>query len=159
MLAAEVLVAHHDDLRALLRRLGRPAAGEERRGLLTELVAELSMHEQLEDEIYYPAVAHLCALVPIAHAEHRQMNDQLAALLRVDPAGPRFGPELAALTAAIEHHAGKEEREMFPEAAAKLDEGAQHELGGRLAARLDQLRASRLTRLRLQAKAAVLRRL
>jgi len=161
MRATEVLTAHHDELRSLMRELAQTPAGstDGRRRLVNRLMAELSMHEQIEDEIFYPATTVLSALIPIAHAEHRQLEDQLAVVLRTGPRGDRFDEELAALIAAVEHHAGKEESEMFPEVVAKLGETELGELGEQLAARLQQLRGSRLTQLRLRAKRELIRRL
>lgn len=154
MLATDVLIAHHDVLRALLREVaqtsGHPAA--ERRRVLRRLTAELSMHEQIEDEIFYPAVADLSALVAPAHAEHRQLEDQLAVVLRIGPAAERFDEEFAVLAAALEHHAGKEEATMFTEVAAKMDDAALEQIGARLTARLHHLQASRLTQVRLRLK-------
>lgn len=161
MRATEFLTAHHDELRALMRELAQTPASstDERRRLVNRLMAELSMHEQIEDEIFYPASTVLSALVPIAHAEHRQLEAQLAVVLRTGPSDPRFDEELAALIAAVEHHAGKEESAMFPEVVAKLDDTALGRLGEQLAARLQQLRSSALTQLRLRIKRVVIRRL
>lgn len=161
MPATEVLIGHHDQLRGLLDTLsGVPAsAPRRRRDVLAGLAAELGMHEQLEDELFYPAARHRSSLVGIAHAEHRVLDDQLATLIRVDPSDGRFAVELAAFAAALTHHAGAEESAMFPEVAAKLTSSEDRELAERLQGRLDQLRASPVTRVRLQAKFALLSRL
>lgn len=161
MQATEVLVAHHDELRVLLRELGELPrdSPERRRQVLDVVMAELSLHEQIEDEIFYPAMRDVSALVGIAHAEHRQLSDQLAVVLRMDVRGPRFAEELRVLTTAVEHHAGKEESEMFPEVTRKVPAAELEEIGTRLAARLRHLRRSRLTQLRLRLKRELVRRL
>lgn len=161
MLPTDVLVGHHEQLRVLLRRLSASTTADaaERRRVLAALAGELTLHERIEDDIYYPTARRLSALVPIAHAEHRQMDDQVVTLLRTDPAGDRFAVELGVLAAALEHHAGKEETDMFPEVAAKLDDPSQQALGAQLAHRLDRLRSSPATRLQLRAKWEVLHRL
>lgn len=160
MRATEVLAAHHDELRSLLARLADlPAARVgERRRVLDELVDELSLHEQLEDEIFYPSVTAASPMVAVAHAEHRYLEDQVAVVLRTGPSRAGFDEEVRVLREAVEHHAGHEESEMFTEVDAKLDAGVLEEMGARLTARLVQLRASRRTRLRLRVKRAVLRR-
>lgn len=160
MLATEVLTAHHDELRSLMRRLAEmpSAAVGERQTVLEELVAELSLHEQVEDELFYPAMTAVTALVPMAHAEHRQLEDQVAVVVRTGPDDPAFDEEVRVLVEAVEHHAGKEEREMFAEVEAKVDRAELERLGDALGRRLAELRASRLTSLRLRAKTAVLRR-
>lgn len=118
MRATEVLTAHHNVLRELISRLEatEPGTPVPRRRLVYRLMAELEIHEQIEDEIFYPAMRGVSTLVPIGHAEHRQLGDQLAVLLRTDPGGEQFGEELRILAAHIEHHGGlAEETRMFPE--------------------------------------------
>lgn len=159
-LATEVLRAHHDQLRGLMRTVGRAELPTiERERVLDELVAELSLHEQIEDEVFYPAMRDVSALVTISHAEHRQLDDQVVVVLRIGATSERFAEELGVLVSAFEHHAGLEETEMFPEVEAKLDQAWLDELGRRLAARLERLRGSALTRARLRAKRTLIRRL
>jgi hypothetical protein len=162
MLATEVLVAHHNELRALMARLAAllteaPDRLGERRSLVDVLMAELSMHEMIEDSIFYPAMSDVSALVPLAHAEHRQLSDQLATVLRTPPGSERFAEEFMALRTAVEHHAGEEEHEMFPEVERKVSPADLEQIGAALAARLKGLRASRLTQLRLRLKRHLVR--
>lgn len=160
MLATEVLVAHHDELRALMAQVAATTASDlaERRRLVDALMVELSMHEMIEDAIFYPAMIAVSAFVPIAYAEHRQLSDQLATVLRTPAASDRFVVEFRALRAAVEHHADEEEREMFPEVQAKVSEADLQRIGASLASRLQHLRGSRLIQLRLRLKREVLRR-
>ena len=117
MKADQVLIAHHEVLRGLLTRLAATtdAQGRRRRRLRDELVAELGVHVRIEDELFYPAVAQVTPLLAISQAEHRTIDDQLAVVLRTDTAGPEFLTEVTMLAATLEHHAGEEEREMFPQ--------------------------------------------
>ena len=160
MKADAVLVEHHQLLRDLLRQMeAAPADQVERREQLRELFAdEISIHAQIEDEVFYPAAREVSPLVPIAHSEHRQIDDQLSAVLRVDPASDDFVVEVRMLASAVEHHASAEEREMFPQSHA-LGDAELERLGDRLRARQDELRRSRLTRLRLGLKRETLKRL
>lgn len=122
-----------------------------RRDLLDTLTSELGVHTQIEDELFYPAVRDVFPLLAAAHAEHRQIDDQLAVVLRTDPAGDDFPVEVAMLAATLEHHAGEEERDMFAQAHA-LGEVELESLGARLLARQAQLRRSWVTQLRLRVK-------
>jgi iron-sulfur cluster repair protein YtfE (RIC family) len=160
MRADEVLIAHHEMLRSLLAELEGTTRDEpeRRRDLLDTLTSELGIHTQIEDELFYPAVKAVSRLVWIAHAEHRQIDDQLATILRTHPGGDRFADELRVLRAGIEHHAAEEEREMFPESHA-LGDAELEALGKRLAARQQQLRRSRLAQFRLRVKRETLRRI
>lgn len=159
MLATEALRAHHDEMRSLMRALSSASRNSERGPLLDKLVTELSLHEQIEDELFYPAMRDISALVTISHAEHRELDDQVAAVLRCSDDTARFATEFGVLVAAVEHHAGLEENQMFPEVEAKVDQRLLTDLGAQLVQRLHALRASRLTHTRMRAKIALLRRL
>jgi hypothetical protein len=152
-----MLVAHHGLLRSLIAAVDEAWADPaRRRSRLADFAFEAEIHEQIEDEIFYPVVEKVTPTVGIAHAEHRLLADQLAATLRADEAGPAFAKEWRALTAALEHHAGKEEVEMFPEVAL-MPEAELEAMGQRLSARKEQLRNSPISRARLRVKHTVLR--
>jgi nitrite reductase/ring-hydroxylating ferredoxin subunit/uncharacterized membrane protein len=145
--ADEVLAAHHDLFRELFARIeGMDREDPERRDLLRVLAAELDMHEQIEDHIFYPAVATVSPDVPIAHSEHRQLSDLLAKTLKLNTAGTAFEEHLRALRAAVDHHAGSEERSMFRH-ARRLGDARLRELGLALEQRLEELRGSQTRRL------------
>ncbi|WP_182875350.1 hemerythrin domain-containing protein [Microbispora sp. H10670] len=159
--ATRVLVEHHEVLRGLMRRLLATPRSQprRRRALADELFDELRMHEVIEEEIFYPAMRDVTPGIAAAWSEHRQLSDQLAALVRADPRAGRFDRELGVMHDALESHAHlDEEREMFPEIERFADEDLLVELGDRLRDRLRQLRSSRRTRLVLRLQRALLRR-
>lgn len=86
--------------------------------MLDSLVSEFRVHVKIEDELSYPAVRDVTPLFAISQAEHRQIDDQLAVVLRTDTGGPDFLTELNMLIATLEHHAGEEERVMIPQSHA-----------------------------------------
>ncbi len=146
-LADEVLAAHHGLFRELLARIaGMGREDPERRDLLRVLAAELDMHEQVEDHIFYPAAAEVSPDVPVAHSEHRQLTDLLAKTLKLNTASAAFEEHLRALRAAVEHHAGSEERSMFRH-ARRLGDARLRELGRAIERRLEELRGSQARRL------------
>lgn len=144
-------------LRELTARSSQRPAQAADPALVDRLMVELTLHAMIEDEIFYPAASDLSTLVPIAHAEHRQMDDQLANLLRAPSDSPRFRSEAAALRGSVEGHASEEEQVMFPEVEAQLDDEQSAALATALLQRLSALRASRWTSIRLRAKRAVIR--
>ncbi|HEV7265650.1 MAG TPA: DUF2231 domain-containing protein [Falsiroseomonas sp.] len=145
--ADEVLAAHHDLFRELLARIEEMHREDpERRDLLRVLAAELDMHEQIEDHIFYPAVAEVSPDVPIAHSEHRQLSDLLAKTLKLNTASTAFEAHLRALRAAVDHHAGSEEHSMFRH-AQRLGDARLRELGHALERMLEELRGSHTRRM------------
>ncbi|WP_159715753.1 DUF2231 domain-containing protein [Geminicoccus flavidas] len=146
--ADQFLFRHHELLRYTFTQiLATPRHDPERRLLMRVLAGELEMHEQIEDEIFYPAVQPVSEKVPIAHAEHHQLADMLAVVVGLDTSSTVFDEHLQALYQAVDHHARSEETSMFVE-AQRLGEERLRELGALLERRLLELRASRLQRAR-----------
>ncbi len=159
MRADQVLTEHHDVLRALCKKItATPTETADRQDRVDELMAELDIHMRIEDELFYPAVAAASELVAVAHAEHRQVSDQLAAFLRTPPTAPEYDAEWQAFVTTLDAHAEEEERDLFPP-PVQMSDDALDELGNRMLARMDQLRASRVARLRVKARGTVLRAL
>lgn len=144
--ADEVLVEHHQLLRQLFARIeATPREDPGRRDLMRFLALELEIHEHIEDHLFYPAVRPVSEDVEVAHAEHRQLSDLLAMTLKLSTASAEFEEHLRALHAAVEHHAGSEERSMFVE-AQRLGEARLREIGHALEEMLEEQRSSRARR-------------
>ncbi len=159
MNAYQVLIAHHEVLRVLCKKItATPAAAAERQQHVDELLVELDIHMRIEDDLFYPAVSAAGTLVAIAHAEHRQVSDQLAVLLRTPPEAPEYEGEWQAFVATLDAHADEEERDLCPP-PVELDDDALEDLGNRMLDRMDRLRHSPVQKLRVRARGAVLRRL
>jgi len=139
----DVLREHHAILRCLFERIeAMPRHDRGRRDLLRMLASELEIHEHVEDAIFYPAVDPVSEDVGIAHSEHRQLSDLLAMTLKLDTRSRGFEEHLRALHAAVDRHAGSEERSMFVE-AERLGDGRLRELGGEVDALMRDMRSSR----------------
>lgn len=155
--ANEVLAAHHRVLRGLTDQIDSAEEGSpEHRGLIDHLVLELNIHIRIEDALYYPAVAKVSPLVAVAHAEHREVSDRLAAALRRDPRSEKFAVEWETFTTTLHHHAAEEERDMFPQAHL-IGQRELTGLGAAMAALQTRLRRSSLPRSRVPIKTAALR--
>lgn len=158
MKADEVLIAHHDVLRGLLRQLAETTDGQtaERGRLRDELLRELEVHIQIEDELFYPAVRDVSPLLSVAHAEHRQIDDQLATVMRTSLDDPEFVIEVRMLESTLRHHTFEEEQRMFPQAHA-LGEERMEELGRQLQDRQEELGRSGAMRLIVRLKRMTLK--
>jgi len=154
--ADEVLTEHHMLIRRMFETIETiPREDPARRDLLRTLATELEIHEHIEDKIFYPAVQRVTEDIPIAHSEHRQLADLLAATLKLNTATNAFGEHLRALHTAVEHHAGSEERSMFPD-AQRLGDARLRELGRQLEDMMEEERASILRRTFLSLKVRLL---
>lgn len=159
--AYDVLRDHHNVLRGLGAKLkAAPVGSAERRDVLDELLMEFGIHMRIEDDIYYPALAAASTLIAIAHAEHRQIYDQLAVALRTSTTSPDYEDEWKSFLTVLEAHAEEEERDLIPPPApVSLSDGELEDLGNAMAAQMEKLRNSGFERLHVKARAALLRAL
>ncbi len=159
MRAEQVLIEHHNVLRALCKDItSRPAGSAEREQRVDDLMVELDIHMRIEDDLFYPAVAAASTLVAVAHAEHRQVSDRLAGFLRTNPTDPAYEGEWQAFVTTLDAHAAEEERDLFPPpveiTADELDN-----LGNQMLQQMEQVRTSWTKQLRVQVRGAVLRKM
>lgn len=159
MNAYEVLKDHHVVIKGLGRKVSEaPVDSEERHALFEEMLLELDIHFRIEDDLYYPALSAASELIAIAHAEHRQVVDQLGVLLRTPQSAPGYEQEWNSFKTVLEAHADEEERDMIPAPpSVKITDSELEELGDKMAARIEQLRGSTLHKLRTKGKSALLR--
>lgn len=157
MNAFDVLVDHHNVLRSLWKKItAAPADSQERQANLDDLLVELDIHMRIEDDLFYPAVQAASTLVAIAHAEHRQVFDQLAVVLQTPPTQPDYDDEWKAFVTVLDAHANEEERDLVPP-PVDLDPEMLDELGAEMAARIEQLRGSSIEKLHVRGRAAMLK--
>lgn len=161
MNAYTVLQDHHKTLKGLVKKISdTPVAAAERQDYLDDLLVELDIHFRIEDDLYYPALAAASSLIAIAHAEHRQVIDQLSVLLRTPPTAPGYQDEWHSFATVLEAHADEEERDMIPvPASVQISDEELAALGDKMAARIEALRESTAYRLRVKGRKALLRAL
>ena len=112
-------------------------AVKRRTALLASLTAELNVHELIEEQILYPALApHKTAraIVLEGSQEHHVADVLLKELHRMPKSDERWGAKFKVLQESIEHHIEEEEQRMFPLARGVLDREALHALGVKMRA-------------------------
>jgi Hemerythrin HHE cation binding domain len=111
-------------------------ADEEKSALAEQICMHLSVHAQLEEELFYPAVRQAIdddALMHEAEVEHATAKDMIADISSMSPADTLFDARLSVLGEYVDHHVEQEQRTTFSKARkAGLDLEA---LGSKLAAR------------------------
>jgi Hemerythrin HHE cation binding domain len=161
MNAYRVLEDHHRVLKRLVKRISATSAvAPERQKYLDDLLVELDIHFRIEDDLYYPALSAASSLIAIAHAEHRQVTDQLSVLLRTSPAAPTYDDEWHSFATVLEAHADEEERDMIPvPPSVKLTDEELVVLGEKMASRIEELRGSTVHKLKVKGRKSMLRAL
>ncbi len=111
----------------------------ERRAAMNDVIEQLTLHTQLEETIFYPAVRGIDTeqakdMVLEAYEEHHVVKMILKELPKVDPKADNFEAKMTVLKELVEHHVEEEEREMFPLAERKLGPERSRELRDQMAA-------------------------
>lgn len=142
--AIALLKADHGTISELFADYEKSNSSNKKKTLVAKICTELSVHAQIEEEIFYPAIKAALKnklLVPEATVEHGGIKDLIAQLEGVEPDGAIYDAKVKLLSEYVEHHVKEEQNEMFPKAKdTSLD---MVELGTRMAARKADLLAAR----------------
>ena len=140
--AIALLKADHEAVSQLFEEYEKTRSVPNKKALVAEICTALSVHAQIEEEIFYPAVKAALkdkALVPEATVEHAGVKELIAQIDGVEPDGEMYDAKVKVLSEYVKHHVKEEQNEMFPKVkASKLDAV---ELGARLSARKVELLA------------------
>ena len=146
--AIELLKSDHKKVRAMLTELEETTsrATKTREELLPKIKKEIEVHSTVEEEIFYPAFLAAAKneedrrMIPEALEEHKAAGDVvLQDLFDSDVNSDEFGGRAKVLKDLIEHHAGEEEKEMFPRARELLSQMELTALGKRMDLRKQEL--------------------
>jgi hemerythrin superfamily protein len=113
----------HDKHRALLEKLERVRAVDERRSLFDTLRKELQAHAAAEEESLYATMLGNPDLRDEARhsvSEHKEIDDKLGELIDADEASSEWQTAFGELQHRYLHHIDEEEEEMFPKASTLL---------------------------------------
>jgi hemerythrin superfamily protein len=142
--ATAMLRADHKLVSGLFAQYEKTQSSSKKKQLVGQICTELSVHAQVEEEIFYPAVKealHDHELVPEATVEHASLKSLISEVEGVEPDGEMFDAKIKVLGEYVKHHVKEEQTEMFPKAkATDLD---MRELGARIAARKEVLLEAR----------------
>jgi hemerythrin superfamily protein len=147
--AVALLKEDHKKVKKLLEDLAASTdrAATRRVKLVTEIAGELTVHAQVEEEIFYPAFKKAVKskedlkLFHEAAEEHNHMKLALTKVEQADASSVEFGAFAKVLMDLVLHHAKEEEHEMFPSAKEHMSEEELQTLGDLMAARKEALQA------------------
>ena len=140
--AIALLKADHEAVGHLFVEYEKTRSVQNKKALVAQICTALSVHAQIEEEIFYPAVKAALKdklLVPEATVEHAGVKDLIAQLQGIDPDGEMYDAKVKVLSEYVKHHVKEEQNEMFPKAKASSLDMA--ELGAQMAMRKDALLA------------------
>lgn len=117
--ATALLREDHKVVKGLFSDYEKAEARAKKHELFLEIRKELTIHATIEEEIFYPAMLEVddeeCQeLLKEAHEEHKIVKTLLEELSAMDAGDEQFDAKVKVLGENVEHHAGEEEKEMFP---------------------------------------------
>jgi hemerythrin superfamily protein len=146
--AIELITSDHRTVEQLYQRYqGTNGQTQSQQAIIQEVCHELTIHAQLEEELFYPAVERKlgsegATLVKEARKEHSDMKRAISQLQTRQFAGPECAQVFETMMTGVQHHVKEEESEMLPRAQQQL--GAESErLGAQMQERKQALQADK----------------
>lgn len=134
----KLLKQDHDKVKGLFREYEEAGdrAYRTKERIANTVFEELSIHEQIEEEIFYPAVRDGASkegveIVLEGYQEHHVVDVLIKELKATDVEDETYDAKFKVLTENVEHHIEEEEGEMFPEARRALGD-TEDEVGERM---------------------------
>ena len=145
--AITMLKTDHDEMKQLLKRLeettGRDGDAKTRERLFATIKGELTVHEIIEEEIFYPELkGHPKAkdLVLEGYQEHHVVDLLMGELESLSVEDETWGAKAQVMQENIEHHIAEEEDEMFKVARQVFEADELDALGDRMEQRRQSAR-------------------
>ncbi|HTJ73852.1 MAG TPA: hemerythrin domain-containing protein [Acidimicrobiales bacterium] len=138
--ALDLLTADHNRVRGLFARFQSAEESEETAemtALAEKIVTELTVHTEIEEQIFYPAVdanEELHDTVSEGMEEHHVAKVLIEEVAGLSPEDDAWAAKIKVLIESVEHHATEEEEEMFPQVRKAFDRAALEDLGQQLEA-------------------------
>jgi hypothetical protein len=137
MNAIQLLEADHKRVKALLEELDTTTERgvKTRERLFSTIKAELSVHEVIEEEIFYPTLKqHPRAkdIVLEGYEEHHVVDTLMGELSALPYDDETWGAKFTVMKENIEHHIEEEEADMFKQARDVFDDDELEDLGRRM---------------------------
>ena len=138
--ATALLRADHKLVNEMFEQFESARGGAKKRTLAEQICKELTVHAQIEEEIFYPAVREALKdkeLIPEATVEHATMKDLIAQIEEGDSEDDLWNARVKVLGEYVKHHVKEEQTEIFPK--AKESDLDMTELGAMLLQRKEEL--------------------
>lgn len=141
--AIKLLKGDHAEVSEMLEKYENGRLSKDRKAALAQKICQaLSVHAQIEEEIFYPAAREAAKdgedLLNEAEVEHGSIKELVAAIEEGSPGDDElFDARLKVLSEWVKHHVKEEEGELFPK-IRKSDMDLE-EVGAQLAQRKEEL--------------------
>ena len=141
--AIKLLTADHAKVKKMFKEFEKLSKKDDEEGkqeLAMQICQELTVHAQLEEEIFYPAAREAIEdeeLMNEAMVEHNSAKELIAKIRSMGASDPMFDATVKVLGEYVNHHIEEEQNEIFPKVEkAKVD---LEEIGAEIAQRKEEL--------------------
>ncbi len=132
----DILTTDHHEVLDLIASIADAPDAERRRDIADTVIAEIVRHSVAEEMYVYPAMReHLTdGDTEVEHdtSEHKELEKTMKKLEGVDADDPQFLAVVDELREQLEHHAGDEEQNQFPQLREAIPAEKLQELGKRV---------------------------
>jgi hemerythrin superfamily protein len=142
--ALSLLISDHKEVSALFAKYEKGSkqyTAAEKATLAKEICNALTVHAQIEEEIFYPScrehVHKAEDLLAEAKVEHQSLKELIAKIEQEEPGTDEFDAEVTVLGEYVKHHVKEEQNELFPK-VRKSDLDLK-QLGEQLAVKKEEL--------------------
>lgn len=125
--AISLLRADHKLVEQLFEQYEKTRSPAKKQEIIEEICAELTIHAQIEEEIFYPQAQSALKdneMVPEAEVEHATLKSLIAQLQEEDrdANAEMYDAKVKVLCEYVQHHVKEEQNELFPKVReSKLD--------------------------------------
>jgi len=145
--AVALLTSDHDKVKKLFREFEKCDASHQglKHDLAQQICMDLTIHAQIEEEIFYPAFKESIRSQKDEHLyyealeEHHVVDLVMPEIKSTDSDSEEFAAKAKVLKDLIEHHAEEEEKQMFPKAKKLFGSAELRDLGEQLQQRKDEM--------------------
>lgn len=138
--AIKLLKDDHREVKTWFKEYEKLEDDSEKQALAQKICLALTVHTQIEEEIFYPAAREGIDdddLLDEAEVEHASAKELIAQIQAMQPGDDLYDAKVTVLGEYVNHHVEEEESEMFPECrSGDVDLKA---LGARMAERKAEL--------------------
>lgn len=141
--ATELLLSDHRKVDSIFQQFEKGGNSDEFSRLFAQLKEELTVHTQIEEEIFYPAVRNnpdTANLVAEAYQEHAEVKQLLAQVESMDNTSTEWGQRMTEMMRDVQAHVQMEETEIFPKVRQHFDKASLDQLGQQLEQRKSELK-------------------
>jgi len=135
--ATKLLEQDHREVEQLFEEFEKATGDTEAKGAIVDrIIAELSIHAAIEEEIFYPAVKEAVPdredLVEHSLEEHQEVKELLADLDKMSPSDAGYHQKVEAVISDVREHVQEEEGDMFPRFRKAISASQLEEIGRKL---------------------------